>query len=1313
MPSNRKYLLALTAFMVAVLVFSPLSASMNAASNGPVSASHSQENPLVDVAGHSTPSTLQSANATGKNMNFHAAQSPLNLLGNAITSFNSSPVKTLQAMGTTYSVTISVLNHKGEWSVEIFNSMYDNSPLLYSVFNSSTGLVYQNSTSSSTMKANLPDGNYIIYAGAGASFLMSEEFQVEGLPVNLGINLPHSYSVSVSVSSLPASHKWNVYATNSNNTYIAINTTGKMSMTIYLPNSTYEIFIGPVGTLESYSMSYVVNGSATAIKYTFPALYSFTVNEKNVPKGLPWYVEALSYSGYNMTIFVGSSYGTSVTGYLPGGTYAYIGILDYELGAIGSFTGEFNLTQSGLVLTIVFPYMEKVTFSVHNQMAGMYWELSLTNSTGAPSYLNQTYSSSMTAYLQNGTYSVVMEYDSEIAVTSSINITGPGLSFTFNLPNLYKITFLNLHPQKGTSWELTIKNATDQLIYLNYSSSGAMVAYLPDGNYSYSIAVMNLTVESGLFEVNGTAAGIVVMVPHVYTVTFVESGIQKGFFWTLIVNENTSLDITSGSSTDTSLSVGLINGTYSFDVSIYNPPYNVISYSNFAPVTVNGANLTVDFSTPELYNVTFVTGFPSGLQWSITMDSTDSSFQYSNTVYGNSLTVFAPNETYSVTASAQDYSIPVLSFTVDGSNLVFRLAFPQFYVVTFDAANVTSYQSWNVDAFNRTSYYSISNSQDGPLSTMYETNGSYWYTATIGIESIGSDFTVLGKNLTVNVPLPAVYNLTFKQTGLSSFDGWEVSIGTALGFRTYMSFGASLIILAPNGSYSYRISLFNGELYLASPSSGSVTVNGKSIVISIQFTGESYVNFVESTLPRSAKWNSNYTDVAASMETLSQSGGAYVMPMFSFNSSGMVMNGTRNSAEVTGIGTSASFSGGFTVNITAEVLSGTGYAVTILLENAQRSEYMAVSVDACSTDIFDYGMYYGATGVGAGPYNLSRMYSSPHEGIAYTYSLSVSSTGIGTVNVYNGSALVVSRTGFTVGTGPFYLYLGQSIDYPSTLFDPTVSLWKSVAVTGSSGTTLFSENFADGPVWTVSLGGYTESSETGTVTLLEKVGNYSYTVASATDKYMADPSSGSLRLSGSEITVAVTFGWKYYVNFDETGIPSGSQWGITFNGVSQKSSAATDTFAAVNGTYHYTVGNLTAYYDHSYAGTVTVNGGNVTVGVTYDHYAYITGRVNPSNATVLVNGKVIPVSSNGSFNVSVIAGNYNVTAEDAGYSPYSTNFTLTAGQTEYVAATLSPAKVIKTPGTASSPFNYTYLLIGAGIAAAVVVAAVLLMKKKE
>jgi len=183
----------------------------------------------------------------------------------------------------------------------------------------------------------------------------------------------------------------------------------------------------------------------------------------------------------------------------------------------------------------------------------------------------------------------------------------------------------------------------------------------------------------------------------------------------------------------------------------------------------------------------------------------------------------------------------------------------------------------------------------------------------------------------------------------------------------------------------------------------------------------------------------------------------------------------------------------------------------------------------------------------------------------------------------------------------------------------------------------------------------------------------------------------------------------YTLTFTETGLPSGTEWYVNGTGMFGHENSPTNiTFTLNNGTYTFTVTNLSSYYTTTSHFTVHINGNNVTETVHYYQWAYITGTISPGNATLTINGNSVSVSSSGHFNVSVANGTYHVVAFESGYTTYYNNFTLNTGGVKNLTIDL---KTISKPSSVSS--SEIYAIIGAVVAIAAVAGVIGFMRRRH
>ncbi len=134
----------------------------------------------------------------------------------------------------------------------------------------------------------------------------------------------------------------------------------------------------------------------------------------------------------------------------------------------------------------------------------------------------------------------------------------------------------------------------------------------------------------------------------------------------------------------------------------------------------------------------------------------------------------------------------------------------------------------------------------------------------------------------------------------------------------------------------------------------------------------------------------------------------------------------------------------------------------------------------------------------------------------------------------------------------------------------------------------------------------------------------------------------------------------YSVSFEETGLPSvgsgNAVWAVTFNNSTERSDTNVISFSASDGTYNYTVENISGYSTNPRHGSVTVSSSNVALQIAFSSTYYkvtftqsglLTGanwQITVDNLTERTNGNSIVFNlKNGSYSYSI--------SRTAGYYP--------------------------------------------------------------
>ena len=163
-------------------------------------------------------------------------------------------------------------------------------------------------------------------------------------------------------------------------------------------------------------------------------------------------------------------------------------------------------------------------------------------------------------------------------------------------------------------------------------------------------------------------------------------------------------------------------------------------------------------------------------------------------------------------------------------------------------------------------------------------------------------------------------------------------------------------------------------------------------------------------------------------------------------------------------------------------------------------------------------------------------------------------------------------------------------------------------------------------------------------------------------------------------------------------------------GGSYSSITNTITFQEPNGTYNYSIGNITGYIVLPQSGVVAVDGKPLPESITFNQTVqkgYFVGSVSPSNVTIYVNATAYS-EQNGSFNISLSPGNYVVKVSSPGYKTYTTNITVSSS----TVTSLSIHSLSKTARPPSFPIQDVAIIVIAAIIV-VAIAAVLFIARKR
>jgi hypothetical protein len=160
--------------------------------------------------------------------------------------------------------------------------------------------------------------------------------------------------------------------------------------------------------------------------------------------------------------------------------------------------------------------------------------------------------------------------------------------------------------------------------------------------------------------------------------------------------------------------------------------------------------------------------------------------------------------------------------------------------------------------------------------------------------------------------------------------------------------------------------------------------------------------------------------------------------------------------------------------------------------------------------------------------------------------------------------------------------------------DPSVRAWFAYA--SNAGASVFNGN---GTICTLTFIALTKGESpirivNATLAGVYEIGSEASTIGqSATGQWLNDPVSGIF-------TVEATTLPSRSVTFTESGLPVGTSWNVTFNGITLSNSSSAIAFSVINnGSYSYTVGTVSGYTASPSKGSVTVNGSDINQQITF------------------------------------------------------------------------------------------------------------------
>jgi hypothetical protein len=206
---------------------------------------------------------------------------------------------------------------------------------------------------------------------------------------------------------------------------------------------------------------------------------------------------------------------------------------------------------------------------------------------------------------------------------------------------------------------------------------------------------------------------------------------------------------------------------------------------------------------------------------------------------------------------------------------------------------------------------------------------------------------------------------------------------------------------------------------------------------------------------------------------------------------------------------------------------------------------------------------------------------------------------------------------------------------------PTVNL-------GAATVTFTATGLPSGDTWGVYLGGYFQSSSASSVPFIMADGSYSYTITAAPHT-QAQPSTGTVSVTGSTASVAIALVPTYTVEFYELYIDPGAYWDVTLGGTTTGCYCSDIYFNETSGSYSFTLGAQSDYSMSPSSGTVTVSGATVLKAITFTATGSYTATFKesglPSTKTwnVTLGSSTVSASAGSSISFTLVSGTLQYT----------------------------------------------------------------------
>ncbi|MCL4376387.1 hypothetical protein M1558_02760 [Candidatus Parvarchaeota archaeon] len=999
-----------------------------------------------------------------------------------------------------------------------------------------------------------------------------------------------SNKVTFLETGLPSGYNWTVK-------YDNITTTSNLTQIVFIPVKNASLIpIFNVSIIKKNNCIFTPspeNGNSTAggnILITFNSSCNTTISEEGLPNSTTWSAE------YDNKIERSSSFFLSIdTNY----SLSNLSVSSVTIGNC-TFNPTINLPNpiiAGSSISVLFSPSCITTFSEKNLPIGINWSVKYGNKAlqSTANVIKFNTSNISTVFSVSNSTNGGCVYS---PVPSTGNLTA-GSSISIYFSQTCHTVFVSNGLPSGVSWSVDYDNQIRDGAF----NSSIEFPYYKGKTFSFNVSTIR--VGNCTFTPNPENGSILagslqrIRFSGECGTEFAETGLPNNTNW------NVTFDNITKSSTITSLNFNTINGSYNF--SIPSIPISKDCYYIPSPSSGNvvaGSNETVSF-TDSCITSFIDPGLPSGANWTVTFAA----------VTKHSIN---PNMSFLLPQGKYYYQIPQTSYkgcnyapnVTSGSTEVGNNIHVTFNLTTCDTvfaeAGLPSGTSWQV-VFNGSTL-------DSQTSSISFSNFPGNYTFSVGKITLGTcvfspneSVGTVKAGSVVNIGFNSLCYTDFYEKGLPVSSLWQVNYGG----KTNSSIGTLISIKTRYSTFPFVISNVSagGNCYfIPQPISGN---NTAGTALTVNYIEKCISTFYEKGLYKNVYWSVTYdgTTVSGNKNNLSilNFPGNYSYEIKntagrgclfdSLNSSGNLISGSNTTIQFspvscisniteTGLPVNTNWSisinnitnfsvknytsvvtkpGNYSLYITPIKINGCVFSASYSSEIMAGSSFTVHFTAACRTIFTETGLPNGIKWEVNYSYPSYFDYNLPIPQAIYAYTLYSSYSNKIIVNSSNSSANPYNVKSIPISSS--CSYKPQPSSGYITPGDNLSIVFENDCVTYFKETGLPSNT-----QWKVYFDGINASSDSNQILFLTQIGVYNFKIFTAESNgcfYVSNVTQGTINTSS---VLNVNFIGKFCLTtFKETGLPSNTQWNVTFNNLLESSSSSEITFnnSFSTNTYNY------------------------------------------------------------------------------------------------------------------------------------------------